>query len=101
MTKKKRKEKRGQGRGDDHTREFMRACLRAIMHVRRQPIDAQPWRYDTDMLQTLPPFKLAAYTVALTVTGHEDAEEARASLLEVGDERLLRLVDLVVAHLRS
>ena len=82
-------------------REFVAATFQALAHVRREAIDVHPWRYETDMLGTLLPFDLAAYTCALQIRGHTDQAEARDLLLEAGDVRLVEMVDTLVARLRE
>jgi len=89
----------GQGR-DPRTREFLTAFLQALAQVRRAPIDPPERRYRSEDLYALSPLGLAAYTAALQVLEHPDAAEARDLLLGVGDERLVRLVDEVLHHVR-
>ena len=88
------------GPGRDHAefRAFVRGVLRAIVHIRREPIDSPPWKYRTSMLHNFEPFTLGQYVVALSVTEHPDEAEARR-LLKSTDEGLVHLADSVVRRI--
>src|SRR5215212_9370364 len=89
----------GGGQGQyDRTRVFLSGCLRALVRVRREPIDSPPWKYRTSMLHNFEPFTLGQYVVALSVTEHPDEAEARR-LLKSTDEGLVHLADSVVRRI--
>lgn len=80
-------------------RRFVSGVLRAVGHVRREPIDrGRPYGYNAAILEDLHPHQLAQYAAALRLLEHPDAEEARAFLADRGEYDLLRLVDNVVGR---
>ena len=84
---------------DGRAMEFARASLRAMAHVKRQPIDEKPWRYETESLYHMEPERLAAYATGLALVGHEDADIAKELLLSVGlDEELQRTMNAVLSR---
>jgi hypothetical protein len=85
----------GGGDGHGERRRFLSAVLRACGHVRRQPVDSPPWRYEVGKLKDLEPLELGAYVATLRMLEHPDEPEAR-KLLD-SDARLERLIDLATS----
>jgi hypothetical protein len=87
--------------GPDVRRAFISNTLRALVHLRREPVDEPPYKYATHVLYDLNPFELAAYLCALRIASHPDADEADHLLRGAADEGALRrLVGAVVDRVR-
>jgi hypothetical protein len=50
--------------------------LDAMAHIRRAPVDEEPWRYEVEKLKDRGPFTIACYDAALANTKHPDEDEA-------------------------
>jgi hypothetical protein len=83
----------------------MHGALNALVHLRRAPIDREPWRYEVEKLKDRGPFAIACYVAALAHLEHPDEERAREILEEVEAERgiedspLWALIDSLVDSL--
>jgi hypothetical protein len=65
----------------------MHGTLDAMAHLRRAPIDREPWRYEIEGLPDKGAVAIAYYVAALTHMGHPDAGRAREILEEAVAER--------------
>jgi hypothetical protein len=74
-------ERGGRGR-EELVRKAWIGTLDAIAHIRRAPIDAEPWRYEVEKLRGKNPFAIACHVAALAHLEHPDEEEARRILEE-------------------
>ncbi len=61
--------------------------LDAMAHIKRAPIDREPWRFEVESLQDKGAVAIAYYVAALTCTEHPDEERAREILEEAIAER--------------
>ena len=65
----------------------MHGTLDAMAHIRRAPIDREPWRYEVEKLKDRGPFAIACHVAALAHLEHPDVQRAREILEEVEAER--------------
>ncbi len=61
--------------------------LDAMAHIRRAPVDEEPWRYAVEKLRGRGPFAIACHVAALAHLEHSDEERAPEILEEVEAER--------------